>query len=1023
MFRRKKKMKKKIEDLKQHFQSFSSGTHFCSIYQNEQEQFATIIPFTLVGLEKNHKCVYIVDENTRKRILKAFQEYGVDLKPYMKSGQLEFLTKDESYLKDGYFDPEQMINLLKRLENEAIDEGYQGLWGTGEMTWYFTKMPGVEQLIEYEAKLNYFLSESNTTLLCQYNETKFSPEVLMDVVYTHPNVILYSVLHENPYYIPPDHFLAKRRGEVPPELYHSIIHDIQKRTKLKRKHKQVQKEYQTLFHNIKDAVFVHDLEGEFLTVNDTAVDRLGYSREELLSMRPEDLDAPEYVENVEGNLQKIRENQKFTFETVHVTKNGERIPVEINSTIINVRGEKAVLSVARDITQRKKAEERSHKLYSLLKSIKKITQLIPRASNIQNLLQKSAEILLDMRGYLDIEISLLDRETDIIRPRTHKGNHERKSWRTTPEGNGTAPRCVKEVIEGKSRQILDKNEEYCKGCTYCVFPSNHTTVLLPLMKNNSITGVISVCFEAERKIDEEELTLLAQVTNDLAFAQSKLKTEAELEETYEIINMSPAVAFLWKKEEGWPVEFVSENVQNLCGYTAEELTSDKLSYADIIHPADLERVKHEVSRFSQEAGREQFSHTPYRIVTKEGKVKWVEDKTFIRRNDQGEATFFQGIVLDITERRKAQQKIETLHKWARKLNRADSMDEIFEYTLDAVEATLGYEHTSIGLKKNKRVVIQEYRGTKIPEHLRTLSLDESSVVTKVVDTGKPMLVNDVDQCPIYIAPNPQVKAELAIPIKISGNTLGVLNVESVQKHAFNESDKRLLEILASHVAVAIRELQREENLEFLLTLLRHDIRNKVAVIKGYLALLEDTHLTKEQQEFLTNSLDATKEISGMLKKIGKLKEIDKEEELTMIPLQNVLSRAVQKNEAKAEEYDITLEYTKTPHTVLGGPLLEELFSNLIENALEHSNASIVKVYSTESEDHITVTVEDDGSGIPDQIRDRLFQQGVKGKNSSGLGIGMYIVKEIAEKYQSSIQVQDSELGGARFNITLKRHTS
>jgi hypothetical protein len=75
-----------------------------------------------------------------------------------------------------------------------------------------------------------------------------------------------------------------------------------------------------------------------------------------------------------------------------------------------------------------------------------------------------------------------------------------------------------------------------------------------------------------------------------------------------ILNRSSVVAFTWNNQEGWPVEFVTENVENLLGYTAKEFLSGEVSYADCVHEDDLERVGDEVKSFSEEKGRLEFSH-------------------------------------------------------------------------------------------------------------------------------------------------------------------------------------------------------------------------------------------------------------------------------------------------------------------------------------------------------------------------------------------------------------------------------
>ncbi len=106
-----------------------------------------------------------------------------------------------------------------------------------------------------------------------------------------------------------------------------------------------------------DAIFVQNLQGNFLDVNETAVKRLGYSREELLSMAAQDVDYKYPSSGVKEKTDEILETGQLKFESVHIINNGTKIPVEVNSTLIHYRDKPAVLSIARDTTERKKAEE------------------------------------------------------------------------------------------------------------------------------------------------------------------------------------------------------------------------------------------------------------------------------------------------------------------------------------------------------------------------------------------------------------------------------------------------------------------------------------------------------------------------------------------------------------------------------------------------------------------------------------------------------------------------------------------
>jgi len=186
----------------------------------------------IIGLENNEKCVYIVDERTKNEIIDAFKKANIDIEKYIKSKQFVFLTKRQAYLKNGYFDPDRMIKLLRQTERLALKEGYKGLRATGEMSWSFTKLPGVERLIEYEAKLNNFFPKSKCIAICQYNEKKFNAEILLDVLHTHSITVIHGSVCENPYFIPSFEFIARMEGKIPKGIYERVRDGILERDKI-----------------------------------------------------------------------------------------------------------------------------------------------------------------------------------------------------------------------------------------------------------------------------------------------------------------------------------------------------------------------------------------------------------------------------------------------------------------------------------------------------------------------------------------------------------------------------------------------------------------------------------------------------------------------------------------------------------------------------------------------------------------------------------------------------------------------
>ncbi|MFW9990843.1 MAG: MEDS domain-containing protein [Candidatus Odinarchaeota archaeon] len=185
------------------------GDHLCCLYNTEEEHQRVLTSFILDGLKKGEKVFYIVDFHSIDRIKEYIKDEGFDPEPYISKGQLVFLTRDESYLKEGIFDPDRMISILESETEKALVEGYPSLRVTGEMTWALKNLPGSERLIEYESKLNDFFPGSKCLAICQYNLEQFSPDVIIEVVNTHPYVIKGTEIYDNFYFIPPREYFSE----------------------------------------------------------------------------------------------------------------------------------------------------------------------------------------------------------------------------------------------------------------------------------------------------------------------------------------------------------------------------------------------------------------------------------------------------------------------------------------------------------------------------------------------------------------------------------------------------------------------------------------------------------------------------------------------------------------------------------------------------------------------------------------------------------------------------------------------
>ncbi len=135
-------------------------------------------------------------------------------------------------------------------------------------------------------------------------------------------------------------------------------------------------------------------------------------------------------------------------------------------------------------------------------------------------------------------------------------------------------------------------------------------------------------------------------------SQEELKAAmASRVELERIVEKSPSVVILWKAGEGWPVEFISRNIRNF-GYRAEDLLSGRVTYTSLMYREDRDRVTREVDQFSRRRVHDYLQH--YRLVTRDGEVRWVDDRTIVRTDKEGRVTHHQGIITDVTERKNAE---------------------------------------------------------------------------------------------------------------------------------------------------------------------------------------------------------------------------------------------------------------------------------------------------------------------------------------------------------------------------------
>jgi hypothetical protein len=193
--------------------SLAPGDHVCAFYRGRVERDEMLLPFLAEGLRAGDKCICVVDAADPQEVITTLGgELDVgDVGGHLAEHRLEMFTSEGAYLRQGRFSPASILEFWDRAIAAALGpEEFTFVRVVGEMSWALRGLPGSEALFAYEAELNRFAVRYPQVMLCLYDLERFGGEVLMDVLKTHPKILVDGFVVENPYYLEPDEFLLSR---------------------------------------------------------------------------------------------------------------------------------------------------------------------------------------------------------------------------------------------------------------------------------------------------------------------------------------------------------------------------------------------------------------------------------------------------------------------------------------------------------------------------------------------------------------------------------------------------------------------------------------------------------------------------------------------------------------------------------------------------------------------------------------------------------------------------------------------
>ncbi len=185
--------------------------HVCAFFNGLADEHRVLRSFIKEGFERGDKAFHIVDPELWEDHLSRLADAGIDVRQAMGTGQLELRRWQDAYLRADRFDQDAMLALIEEVLQSAAASGYPLTRLVAHMEWALLDKPGVDDLVEYETRLNYVLPKYDDPVICTYDLSKFSAGMVMDIMRTHPIVIIGEVLQENPFFVPPDQFLLELR--------------------------------------------------------------------------------------------------------------------------------------------------------------------------------------------------------------------------------------------------------------------------------------------------------------------------------------------------------------------------------------------------------------------------------------------------------------------------------------------------------------------------------------------------------------------------------------------------------------------------------------------------------------------------------------------------------------------------------------------------------------------------------------------------------------------------------------------
>ncbi|MEW6688853.1 MAG: PAS domain S-box protein [Pseudomonadota bacterium] len=412
-----------------------------------------------------------------------------------------------------------------------------------------------------------------------------------------------------------------------------------------------------------DVILLVDAQGRIAQANERAFERYGYAREELIGMPVEMLRPPEARASLAAVLEQSRRGTIGVYETTHVTRGGERFPVEISARGFEVDGARYLQAVIRDVTERKQAETQIRRLNRTYAVLSAINSAIVRVNDRDTLLREVCRIAHKKGGFPIAWAGVIDRGTSHVEPLAWRGVDEeyvrtlRRSAGSVAPGEGGVVGLAVRSREPVVSNDIASDPRLTHGAR-AAERGSRALVVLPLLVANEAVGVLALHARETGFFDEQEMRLMRELAGDLSFKLGTLERDRALEiahERLELVTEGAGVG-VW---DWWDVSdpsrlWWSTRTYELLGLEPGRIAPDRRTFLSRIHPDDRAGVE---AALRDALRRGTPYEVEYRVQADLGRSYWLRSRGNCVRDASGKVVRLLGVMHDIDVRKRAEEAV------------------------------------------------------------------------------------------------------------------------------------------------------------------------------------------------------------------------------------------------------------------------------------------------------------------------------------------------------------------------------